>query len=188
MVGVPPNYTVNDELRCLYFIPAEGEISRASLTELLELGEGSVRSILDDLKNKRLIESTQNGHSLTERGKGVIGLFTKHTSAPDSLVLSLYAEKKGCALVVQKKFAAEDILHLRDHAIKRGADAAIIIGKDDMIDPAVEEVKKKYTLDGDQTLVLTFADTQKDATNAALALAQQIDTKFAAQIALILEF
>ena len=45
MVGNLPNFTKLDVLRCLFRI--EKPLSRSALSESLELGEGTIRSILD---------------------------------------------------------------------------------------------------------------------------------------------
>lgn len=54
-------------------IAEHGEIGRKSLSERLGVGEGSMRTILNQLKERGLITSSRAGHALTAKGKRVLG-------------------------------------------------------------------------------------------------------------------
>ena len=64
MVGNIANFTKIDLLRCLLKI--EKPVSRSFLAKSLELGEGTIRSILDILKSKGYIESNNIWHYLSK--------------------------------------------------------------------------------------------------------------------------
>ena len=70
MVGNLKNYTKIDILRCLLRI--EKPVSRAELSRILDLGEGTVRSILDILKENNFLESNKNGHYLSPKGDNFV--------------------------------------------------------------------------------------------------------------------
>ena len=70
MANNPNNYNNLDILRT--FIKIKEPISRKDLTKELELGEGTIRTILDILKRKKLISSTRKGHFLTGKGSRLI--------------------------------------------------------------------------------------------------------------------
>jgi len=70
MVGNLANFTKMDLLRCLLRI--EKPVSRSFLSKSLELGEGTIRSILDILKEKGYLQSNNTGHYLSEKGKTIV--------------------------------------------------------------------------------------------------------------------
>ena len=82
MVGNKPNYTKFDVLRCFFRI-GEG-ISRHNLAKSLELGEGTIRTILGILKNKKLIESTKKGHFLSSRGNSEMSKLKENMALPSA--------------------------------------------------------------------------------------------------------
>ena len=61
MVGNIPNFTKIDLLRC--FVRLNKNIGRKELSKELGLGEGTVRTILNILKSKKLLDSTKKGIS-----------------------------------------------------------------------------------------------------------------------------
>src|SRR3989344_3559322 len=50
--------------------------SRAELSRILDLGEGTVRSILDILKENNFLESNKNGHYLSPKGDNFVQKIT----------------------------------------------------------------------------------------------------------------
>ncbi|MBU1854791.1 MAG: hypothetical protein KKF89_03655, partial [Nanoarchaeota archaeon] len=68
MVGNKPNYKEEDILRTFLYIE-DKPVSRAELVEKLELGEGTIRTILSFLKEKKLLKSNRPGHYLSKKGK-----------------------------------------------------------------------------------------------------------------------
>ena len=66
MVGNIPNFTKIDILRC--FLRLNKNISRQELAIELELGEGTIRTILNILKSDKFLESTKKGHFLSKKG------------------------------------------------------------------------------------------------------------------------
>lgn len=193
MVGIQPNFTPLDVLRALFLI--EENVSRQSLVKKLELGEGTVRSVLDILKQKRLIASTQQGHSLTDKGNLLLAEIKGHISAPKKARTEFYKNKKQVALLVKTKQPAAIATELRDIAIRRGATAAIILtyANNDFYAEGLEDcdfssLKEIFDCKQNNTLIITFAAKESEAENAALAVAMEIDSKLNAELAMAIEF
>ena len=70
MVGNLSNFTRIDILRCLLKI--DQPLSRSQLSKILDLGEGTIRAILDILKKNKLLESNKQGHYLSAKGNSIV--------------------------------------------------------------------------------------------------------------------
>lgn len=102
-----------------------GWVGRKQIAESLGVGEGSVRTILNQLKERGLITSSRGGHALTEKGKLLL-------SEPSEFVRvdvgDLTVGKVNVATVVRG--AAQKVklgIEQRDEAIKAGADGATVL-------------------------------------------------------------
>lgn len=109
----------------LELISKHKRIGRKELARKLGIGEGSIRTILDHLKQEGLITSSKGGHSLTEKGKSLI-------SGPQPFVpieaSDLAVGKVNVATIVRG--AADMVkqgIEQRDEAIKVGADGATVL-------------------------------------------------------------
>lgn len=193
MVGIQPNFTPLDVLRAFFLI--EENVSRQALVRELELGEGTVRSILDILKQKKLIASTQQGHTLTEKGEMLVNDIKTHISPPKEVQTSFYPDKKQAAVLVKTKEPAKITTELRDIAVRRGAKAALILiySNGNLYARGLEEsdfssLTGMFEFRQNNTLIIAFADRISEATNAALAIALEIDDKLNAEVAMTIEF
>jgi len=74
MVGNLSNFTKIDILRCLLKI--EEPVSRGELSKILDLGEGTIRAILDILKKNKFLESNKQGHFLSAIGDNIVKKIT----------------------------------------------------------------------------------------------------------------
>ena len=75
MVGNIPNFTKIDVLRC--FLRLKKNTGRQELARDIGLGEGTIRTILNILKSKQLLDSTKKGHFLSKKGTDVLNqIFT----------------------------------------------------------------------------------------------------------------
>ena len=80
MVGNAPNFTKIDILRC--FLRINKKIGRKEIARELELGEGTVRTILENLKSKGFLASTKKGHFLSAKGSDALKTLYKFISSP----------------------------------------------------------------------------------------------------------
>ena len=188
MVGNIPNYNKIDVLRT--FLLIEEGISRVEITSKLSLGEGTTRTILDILKQKRLVSSSKQGHELTKKGESLKQEFYKEVGGLKSIGLTELNPlfKKG---VVVKRFdTKKESVELRDIAIKNNAEGALILRYEKGLEvpssdinffrdfrKSYEEVLRTFDMKPSNTLVVVFAKSQQQATNALLAVVVEMNTK-----------
>jgi len=120
--GAYPEFTVEDAVAALFIL--KEPTGRKALAEMLDLGEGSIRTLLRKLNGLNLIRSAQRGHSLSERGLILI-----------ETLLEGFSEVRGVgkieglpayALVVRDPGKFKSI-ELRDEAIRFLARGAMIL-------------------------------------------------------------
>jgi len=178
MVGNISNFNDFDVIRC--FLAVSRHVSRQKLKKELGLGEGTVRTILDMLKKKGLISSTRKGHSLTGKGEPLAGKIN-NTIELKKIKTNIYKNTKQAAVLIRQKKHVKIKVELRDTAIRNGADAALILSFDKKLHaPGIEisfpELDKLFKFEKNNILIVTFAKTQKDAENSALAVADKISS------------
>ncbi len=120
--GAYPEFTMEDAVALLFALQIP--TGRKTVSEFLELGEGSVRTLLKKLLSLGLISSTQRGHALTEKGTELVGRISEHISEakPVGSVEGLPAY----ALVVRNPGEFKSI-ELRDEAIRFHAKGALLL-------------------------------------------------------------
>jgi predicted transcriptional regulator len=188
MVGNISNYTSFDILRT--FLAIEENISRTSLVKKLGLGEGTVRTVLDILKKKELIKSTQLGHSYSGKGKFIIDKINKIIQSKKLESKTIYKDYKKVALLLKNKKDVDVDYKLRDVAVKNGAEGALIfIYKDKLILPGVEHTKFKelddiFKYNKNDLLIIAFSPSYRWSENAALAVAIEVDKELGKLVSL----
>lgn len=181
MVGNISNYTKTDVLRC--FLLLEKGLGRGELGKELEMGEGSVKTILNLLKKKGLITSTTHGHGFTKKGADALIRIRQLIDSPKKLQMKIFSGKKGYAILLKASSEKKITLEHRDYAVKNGADAALILIYSDrlrmpMCDlPAPEELSHLFDYQKGNILIACFADSFRWAENACLAVAGKIEGK-----------
>ncbi|MEM0230796.1 MAG: DUF4443 domain-containing protein [Candidatus Woesearchaeota archaeon] len=126
MVGNTTNYTEEDILRCFFVLPKNQ--ARQKIAKMLGLGEGSVKAILEILKDKNIISSTRKGHFLTSEGLKILDRALSIVSLPVRLKLGKKLPGEVQVASVLKRPAGKlNVLLLRDEAVRRGAEGAIIL-------------------------------------------------------------
>jgi hypothetical protein len=109
--------------KTLQLIEQNGHVSREMLCKELELGEGSVKTLVRHLKMQNMIESTNAGTKMTKKG-GLIFSELK-SSIPSEITISKCAITLGrhnhAILLKQMSFVIKSGLEQRDAAIKIGA-------------------------------------------------------------------
>jgi len=124
-VGPLPRFAEVHIHKALELIAKHGKIGRKELTRELGVGEGSVRTILNQLKKQGLITSSREGHALTTKGKWLLGKPLKFIRID---VGNLAVGKINVATLVRR--AADKVrrgTEQRDEAIKAGADGATVL-------------------------------------------------------------
>ena len=185
MVGNLPNFTKLDLLRCLFRI--ENAMSRSALSESLELGEGTIRSILDILKGNKLLVSDKKGHYLSQKGKELLKEINKHIRISKIDLLYMFPLKKGIAIQIKhakNKKSLGKAYELRDTAVKAGADGALILDyygklklyelKDINNKYDFKEIEANFSLVKTDLVIVAYADSYKLAEYGVLAVAIEV--------------
>ena len=175
------NFSNIDLLRCFFLVGEKGNLSRRSLHFSLEMDEKTIKHMLELLKKKEIIASSRKGHALTKKGKYIFEILKEYISLPKTVNTPFYPGKQQVAIQLKtNKDIPIDNTH-RNIAIKAGADAAFLmkfknsissecIGLDDF-----DTMETLFDFRINNILVVTFADTLRDAVNAALAVALTLD-------------
>lgn len=181
MVGNTPNFTKIDILRC--FLKLDRNISRQGLAKELELGEGTVRTILNILKSKSLLDSNKKGHFLSKKGRESldgIGSFVK--DAKNMPVKIIYPDLKKVGVQLKSDSGLKEICKLRDIAVKNGADGALILKfSDRLYAPESDylqdygEIEKLFNFGSNDLLIVAFSNEKRKAENGAFAIAVELN-------------
>ena len=180
MVGNLSNFTKIDLLRCLLRI--EKPVSRLKLSKTLDLGEGTIRSILDILKEKNYLESNNKGHYLSGKGSAIIKKIKDKVDMQRIGAIGLFPDKKNIAIHMKNPNKTVNVVALRDEAVKSGAEGALILKYDKKLkfyDSEYKEdfsgIESEFDLNKDDLVVLAYADSYKLAEYGALAVVINID-------------
>ena len=184
-VGPLPRFAEVHVRMALELIAKHKTIGRKHLAKKLGVGEGSMRTILNQLKKQSLITSSRGGHTLTAKGGRALGKPLKfmQVDAGDLTVgeVDVATIVRGAAANVKKG------IEQRDGAIKAGADGATVLifkaGKLQFpdgftkVDEKVGRLIKTFgPRDGDVVIIGTGRDVAK-AESGARAAARTLTTK-----------
>lgn len=185
VVGPLPRFAEVHVRRALELIAEHKTIGRKQLAKKLGVGEGSMRTILNQLKKQSLITSSRGGHALTIKGRRALGKPLKFVQidAGDLTVgeADVVTIVRGAAAKVKRG------IEQRDEAIKAGADGATVLvfkaGKLQFPDGFARIDKKVGRLietlglrDGDVAIIGTGKDVTK-AEAGARAAARTLTTR-----------
>jgi len=123
--GPLPRFAEVHVREALELIGKHGRVGRKDLADELRIGEGSVRTVLNQLKKRGLITSSRGGHSLTDKGRRALGKSLEFVKidAGDLTVggVDVATVVRGAADMVKKG------IEQRDEAIKAGAAGATVL-------------------------------------------------------------
>ena len=180
MVGNLPNFNNIDVLMCLLEI--EKPVSRSYLSKELEIGEGTIRSILDILKENKLLISTNAGHQLSEKGKTMLRNIKKHFAIKKIKKLDFFPSKKIVGVQIKKSVLGKKAFVLRDEAVKNGAEGALILifnGKlkfyDSKYQQDLKDIENEFRLGKHDLVILAYSDSYKGAKHGAISAALCVD-------------
>jgi hypothetical protein len=109
--------------KAFQLIENNGHISRDSLCQELNLGEGSIKTLIKHLKMQALIETSRIGTKMTVKGNRIFSHIL--SSVPRECVLPKCSVALGrynyAVLLKQLSFAVKSGIEQRDAAIKMGA-------------------------------------------------------------------
>ncbi len=182
--GPTPSFNFIHAVLMLLFLE-HGVIGRKRLSEMMEIGEGSVRSLIRRLRDAGYIEVGREGCYLTKKGQRGVKELRKSLKGPIEVELpSLAGGKASATLVRLHRRERLKVVELRDEAVRAGGRGAIILlskgGK--LFFPESMEPLGKYRSDDESVLitalqpsdgdfvVVGLGDSSKDSMIAALAV------------------
>lgn len=182
MVGNIQNFTKLDILRC--FLRFNKNTGRQELARELELGEGTVRTILNTLKSKKLVDSTKHGHFLSKKGKDMLSQMHGIISMPENIAAqNIYPEHKKIGILIKNVSNLRELYKLRDIAVKSGAEGAIILRYEGRLyapesdhKQDFKELNKYFNFENNDVLIIAFSNVKRHAENGALAIAIELSS------------
>ena len=177
--GAYPEFTIEDAVAVLYLM--KNPVGRKTISELLDLGEGSVRTLLRKLSRMELIESSQRGHTLSEEGRELVERLSKAFSEVHAVGR---VEGYPAYAIVVKNPPEFKSIELRDEAIRFFAKGAMIlvVKNGEVVFPedgrplreTMPELAEKLSVlgleEGDMVIV-TWAENPADAMKSAYHVA-----------------
>ena len=181
MAGKGANFTKIDVLRC--FLRFDKNKGRQELARELELGEGTIRTILDILKSKKLLDSTKKGHFLSKKGAEALSQINGQISTlKNAPIQNLYPQFNKVGVVVKNSSNLGEICKIRDIAVKNKAEGALILKFDGKLyapesdyGQDYKELEKHFGLENNDVLVIAFSNEKLFAENGALAIAVELN-------------
>lgn len=185
--GPNPKFSLFHIWKTYAVINTKGPIGRKTLAQLVGLGEGSARTILDKMTREGSVENTKQGAVLTERG--VKNFRGSGISAMPIRIDGLTISNQDCAVLV--KSMADRIgtgYEQRDEAVRAGAVGATtllvkggrLIFPSDIVEPeqaSLGPIRSAFSLEENDVVIIGTANTyelaEKGAVTAALALSDQ---------------
>jgi len=166
----------------LTFLHLKHPCSRAFLVHGIGVGEGSMRSILDILKQKLLIESTITGHMLTRKGTTLYNQLLQSIDPPQNIRSTLYPDLLASAIVLKTQTPQSISLEPRDEAIRSGARAALILIHDQKLrapgfDADFTDIEQQVDVKPHNIVIVAFSESQHIAQRAALAATMHISSQ-----------
>jgi hypothetical protein len=170
----------------LYLLSDGKRIGRKVLAELVGVGEGSMRRILDTLKEWEMISVKQTGITITKTGHGFLNEIPVKILNMDfgDVVLGKYQQAVKVYGVAHK---IENGMQQRDAGIRMGASGCttIVFRNGKLMMPPdwdlekerpdiVEKISRSIGLSASDVIIIGGADDIHSAVNAALAAAFEL--------------
>lgn len=181
MKGPQRQYDEIHILRTILILEKEKRIGRKQLVKKLDLGEGSVRSVLKFLIERNyLTSSVAKGHNLSKKGEEFLAKLHRFVLGPKIVdAKELTIGKKDVAVLV--KNAAKKVkmgINERDAAIKKGSlGASVLIFRDkelrfpdqNKLNIKNKSLYKSFELEEEDVLIIGTDNTIVKAEIAAIA-------------------
>lgn len=182
-----PHYTDLDILKA--FLKVSETKSRAQLAQSLGIGEGSIRSILERLKELGLIDSSSKGHIYTNKGTRNLVKLNDLVKFLDDPKLDFSSGMSSVALRVGHVGKIKSDAKIRDSAVREGAEGAMILqycGNPLKLrfpsfafdDKNIEKLSVLTHYEKDDALIVVWAKTESLAMNGAIRIVQKICPSF----------
>lgn len=182
--GPTPKFNAYHIWKAHQVISKEGPIGRKALADVLKIGEGSTRTILDKMMKEGSIESSRLGITITDRGRRKLdtsGIDVRQVDLSD-----LTLGKFNCAVLIKGMATRVRMgCEQRDEAVRAGAVGAttLVVEKGRIVFPGDEEFPEQILVaplrnyfrmdDGDVIVIgsaFSYDAAERGAVTAALSL------------------
>lgn len=190
--GRPPAFSEAHALKALELIGSGQGIGRQQLSRELDLGEGTIRTLIRRMKEMGLVNTSRGGMSLTGRGKRALGGFRgllRSTEFPETPIT--VGSHNHSVLVRGAAGRVRKGVEQRDAALIAGARGATTLlctggrlkipGMELDLDPATREyILERLRPDEGDAIIIGSADDALDAElgakSAALKLLEELES------------
>jgi predicted transcriptional regulator len=190
--GPAPAFTHVDVTKAILTIGDERQVGRIELSKKLGIGEGAIRTIIKHLTQAGIIEIAKGGCMLTKRG---VQLYNSLRSRVSNVVpveaRQLALDKVSAAVLVKRGgHLVKKGIEQRDAAIRAGATGActlVLRGREFSMpmgdseewrlnheDPLFQDLKKSFSPEEGDVVVLSSAPDRVTAEHGAMAAALTI--------------
>lgn len=187
--GPAPAFTPVDVTQAILTIGDEGQIGRIELSRRLRIGEGTIRTIIKHLMQANIIEIAKGGCVLTKRGVQLYNSLRSKISKVSIIdAKQLTLDKVSAAVLVRHVgHLVKRGIEQRDAAIRAGATGActlIFQGREFLMpmsesekwslnsgDPLFQDLKKSFSPEEGDVIVLSSAPERVAADHGAMAAA-----------------
>ncbi len=186
--GAYPEFKKEDVILAL--IKLKTPIGRKKLADFLNIGEGSVRTLLERLD--KLLDSSTKGHYLNKNGEEALKSIKDHMEGPKKLNSNINSEEGTKYSLFVKTNSLKSGTKIRDELIRGGAKGGLVlnVNKNNILFPEDEtplkeiypkldnEIRKKYNSSKGVILVAwNEKNTRKAVIRAALSLNKDFNRK-----------
>jgi predicted transcriptional regulator len=173
MGGPIPKFNDYHLWKTIYYLDDEETIGRKRLSSLLDIGEGSTRTIISLLQNQGIISINKSGIILTSAGMD-LKKKTRMDLAPISVPELTIGEKNFAVRIPRVAHMVSYGCEERDAAIEAGATGATTLvyvggklmfpGSEYHVEPSIEnEIKSVFNLKNEDVIVIGTGKTEKSA-------------------------
>jgi len=167
-----------DHLRV--FLKLNKTPGRGNISKKLDIGEGIIRRVLDELKAKGLIIPTNKGHKYSDKGKKIFDSISGKIMIKNNVKLDLFPGMKNTAIHIKDHNDNSINFKIRDVAIRNQAEGAMIflyhrhkleLPDCDYSDESFNKLAGVFDFKDGDVLVTTFSKEQKVSEKSAFAVA-----------------
>jgi predicted transcriptional regulator len=182
--GPTPKFSMYHIWKAFQVIDKQGPIGRKALADALQIGEGSIRTILEKMAREGSIENTRMGTVITKKGRRKFENSGIEVAQVDLQDLTL--GKHNCAVLIKAMgFKVKMGCEQRDEAVRAGAVGAttLIVKSDRMVFPGDEDfpdqaqvapLRTVFKIEDNDVIIVgsafSYDAAEKGAVTAALAL------------------
>ncbi len=180
VVSTQRKFCEYDIFRVFLKIGEKGKLDRKTLAKVCDIGEGSIRTILEILEKKKIIEKRKKGNILGKIGKKYFQKIAEIMSPIKKVKRDVFKDGLACLGCVVKSYEKNKITSLykaRDYAIRAGCNSAMVLirTKEHIKIPYVrkwdfDELKKEFETEKGDLIVLASAKNTRTSENGIIAV------------------